>query len=629
MALAELMTFVVFTLGSYGIRRDVGGIPTAVKKVATSMAPVAELLALNCKTVSIVSLVLLHLLNIILYVHKYPLFGFVLLGTELGIMLWLLNVHPTAAAFRGVWNAIMSVFSFGYILVEAVEDDKRIKELQEMVNTLMEENHKLLDELTIIRKELIATRKDSNNILAFLASLGDHPAAMQVAAVVLLSLILLLTVFLVVKGVYQRRVFARRLDRGDYIELESFREGSTFVSVNSPPAVMKVVNADTEHPLGHASIVRDAAAPSMLFVLTAEHVVAGEERVKIVGPKGLQLGLPRDYVRLDEDIVVYELSKTTLLDSIREKIPFTVKDCLRLARKATSIAPATIFASGKSSQGTLMATKNFGILSYSGSTEKGFSGAPYVSGNEILGVHTAATSKTNLGVDSNLIRARLLHRLDQLKGADNSLVELEDSDTTAYVIEEVMKRAGKGIKWKKYGGDSYDVLLDGKYFAVEEEDMYEMGLLKRPDFAYTEAFDKPSTSKAVPEKFDTNPQYDDSENSKRGSVLAQAPGACQEQDSAPQPSTTVSLVEEKLSEPLKELTSVCTSLLQSTRAQQESLSRLIQQFRMQHADAQNQASAATNGPKKVYKHPQPAKTITMAAPPKGKEYVLMAKEKSV
>lgn len=94
----------------------------------------------------------------------------------------------------------------------------------------------------------------------------------------------------------------------------------------------------------------------------------------------------------------------------------------------------------------------FGGLIYHGSTQSGFSGAPYCRGSQLLGIHLAG-GMLNYGVSASYI-----------------LALTRKPESTAEWLEKIRKRGGK-IKWRRspYNPDEVVVEVDGQFHVVDRD----------------------------------------------------------------------------------------------------------------------------------------------------------------
>lgn len=188
-----------------------------------------------------------------------------------------------------------------------------------------------------------------------------------------------------------------------------------------------------------------------LGIYTAKHVPAGKDFRLTTATAVVEV--PYDQVReLDADVIV-----------IPECYSPSAVSRAKLARGALFGADSMqveITNGVQRSVGPLVASKSFGSVIYSGSTIGGFSGAPYYSGRNILGMHTGAAA-VNYGYEAGFLAIMTVRKedsqdvlLDFLKrGAKFSW------KTSPFDPDEVFIRTGRG----------YDTVESQKFWEVMEE----------------------------------------------------------------------------------------------------------------------------------------------------------------
>lgn len=134
-------------------------------------------------------------------------------------------------------------------------------------------------------------------------------------------------------------------------------------------------------------------------------------------------------------------------------------------------APASIhtwFKTSNVSFGNVRAAE-FGVVDYSGSTRPGFSGAPYIVGGRVVGIHLAHKVR-NFGAAAMLIQLRLKHLSGERREASEDVAVLKSL-------------RGKGKKfWKRVGaGDEFEVMVNGRYYRVDQDEFEELKAYEQAD----------------------------------------------------------------------------------------------------------------------------------------------------
>lgn len=161
------------------------------------------------------------------------------------------------------------------------------------------------------------------------------------------------------------------------ITFESIRAGSEFIDVPMPSCQVQILD---EHgaPLGFG--IRDEDD----FLVTNYHVVDGHSFV-----------LLRDRAQNCYRIFVPSFKSVSHIDLAF--VPININIWSKLGTSKAILATDAVFPcsvsisnNGKGSVGSLDTTTSIVLVSYSGSTLPGYSGAPYVSGKRIVALHVGA-----------------------------------------------------------------------------------------------------------------------------------------------------------------------------------------------------------------------------------------------
>lgn len=133
------------------------------------------------------------------------------------------------------------------------------------------------------------------------------------------------------------------------------------------------------------------------------------------------------------------------------------------------VAVQAAFETDNTSCGTLKHSQDrfFGAVEYSGSTRPGFSGAPYFSGEKILGIHLGGGNAGNYGVSASYVKA-LVSRI--VKPEARRPTDLKGADSEFEALSRMMDHAlEKDIKYDR-GLDETHVEVGGRFFILENED---------------------------------------------------------------------------------------------------------------------------------------------------------------
>lgn len=185
-------------------------------------------------------------------------------------------------------------------------------------------------------------------------------------------------------------------------------------------------------------------------LITAAHVVEYAEVTMIKNERG-SIEIPIDrWERLHETV---DLVCCTMTEQERSRSNLSLAKLAKVGVQGKMRMPVEVqcIAEGRSEKSFGFISRNdaFGMVSYSGSTKLGFSGAPYYLNKTVFGIHVAAES-TNVGYEASFI-AMLLARHSNLK--------LEDS--ADWLIDQAMRDDDYGHDWD---GDRFAFRINGRYF---------------------------------------------------------------------------------------------------------------------------------------------------------------------
>lgn len=225
---------------------------------------------------------------------------------------------------------------------------------------------------------------------------------------------------------------------------ESMIRGSNFVLEKPPPFQVKLctrrdvldpneigIVRDPESFVGYAVIlaVEMGNQKAHAIVTAAHNLESCGETVVLYGPVGSTTHDTDSFKRLGEKDIAYRM----LSQEDRSALGVAV------GRPATWVgsAPASIVARGKMSEGLVRHAANVALVSFNGSTLKGFSGACYYQGKRVFGIHTcgSAALQENFGLAADFVAHAIAKR---------EFVRQEDSyEYYADEVEKFLKQGGE------------------------------------------------------------------------------------------------------------------------------------------------------------------------------------------
>lgn len=217
--------------------------------------------------------------------------------------------------------------------------------------------------------------------------------------------------------------------------LEAYREGSAFVKGKKPGCQVDILEAGLfkDKFIGYGIRFGD-------YLVAPRHVLDGLENMVLQGPKDKVLK-PVTYIPSETVADIGYMSMTT---NEWSRIGVTS------ARVSKLDFGMTVSCTGRegTSVGYLKRLPHLGMVAYTGSTVPGMSGAPYMAGSQVAGIHNGAAIKENVGVAigvivadmENLIMAESAHGHEE----GNELTEREreeDRQRSMWDREDLSKAA--------------------------------------------------------------------------------------------------------------------------------------------------------------------------------------------
>lgn len=243
----------------------------------------------------------------------------------------------------------------------------------------------------------------------------------------------------------------------DIYEAESMMHGSEF-RISKPSSCQANLYTKMCGKEVYIGVVFVMRCGPLQVLITAGHnidVICGNWFVQGMG--GVLRGEASAWKRLSNYDVAYKVLSLNEVSTLGLK---TAKSGV-IGQRDTPVVTCT--ASGIQSVGQLKTAESCGLLDYEGSTLKGFSGAPYVIGNTVYGVHVAGTKRANVGINANLI-SLLIQKLEA--------VQVESSED--FYVDEIhqMRKSGK-FAWTYSHPMEHDevIFMDrkGRFHTVDAE----------------------------------------------------------------------------------------------------------------------------------------------------------------
>lgn len=233
--------------------------------------------------------------------------------------------------------------------------------------------------------------------------------------------------------------------------LESRRDGSEEQVMTSPRCQCKIGRLQD----GVFSVLGCAIRFEGDYLVSPDHVMGGDdlEEKFVLGVQGLVSLRGKERLKIATDMVAV---KVTATEAARIGAQICVLGGLKRTTYAQIVGPF-----GKGTTGVLKDDPwVFGRLVYEGTTIGGYSGAAYMSGNQVIGLHQCG-GHLNGGYSATYIWTNLKSALRQFSVSE----ETGDFLRGQY-------NAGKKMRWSTTGDPSYvQVQVDGIYTMVTKEGM--------------------------------------------------------------------------------------------------------------------------------------------------------------
>nr|QHA33868.1 hypothetical protein [Atrato Sobemo-like virus 5] len=248
----------------------------------------------------------------------------------------------------------------------------------------------------------------------------------------------------------------RGLKHGDYV-VEKAMPHSGFEQVKTLPPFQAMVMASLDgknyHVMGQCYWVDEG-------IVTAAHVVDGFEYLCIYRDESHKINIRSDWFEIGHG----DYAVCRKVEKITQALGLAKAKFSRLAVQKGSGLSANIVAMGVRTIGFLDRHPHFGFVQYSGSTAKGFSGAPYYFGRTVFGMHLGADSK-NMGYDGAFLRSELKpSRLIQKE------LSLRTEDSANWLIGQ-LDRYAEEVEYIRspYNSEEYKIRVGNMYHIIDEE----------------------------------------------------------------------------------------------------------------------------------------------------------------
>lgn len=280
---------------------------------------------------------------------------------------------------------------------------------------------------------------------------------------------------------YIFRLLASSMDPGDLYRVvlppvtalayntESIRPNSALTKFDIPPSQVLLGTLSGDRFVAHGCGVRvDVQSVEGCYIVTALHVYQGLSDDFAVRGKTGSISVsknflkcsgaqsPRECIILDTDVCAFPLSAN-------EASRIGVSKSTIVGQLAGTGTLARIV--GPTSEGSTGVLREdvsvFGRLIYDGSTVAGFSGAGYIVGSSVAGVH-AAGGVRNVGYSLRLAYVTLLYFL-RIKQEDTS-------DWLRDVITKKKKKVYVDLTWAHL--DSKRIKVNGEYHIIDKDDWH-------------------------------------------------------------------------------------------------------------------------------------------------------------
>lgn len=218
--------------------------------------------------------------------------------------------------------------------------------------------------------------------------------------------------------------------------------------------IMASLDGITYHVMGQCFWVDEG-------LVTAAHVIEGYRYLSIFRDEEHRIDISPDLFEIGHGD--YAVCREPAM--ITQKVGLAKAKLSRLAIQKDSGLSVNITAMSRRTIGFLDRHPQFGYVQYTGSTTKGFSGAPYYFGRTVFGMHLGADA-TNMGYDGAFLKSEL-----KPSRVIKNMLGLAQEDSAEWLIQQFDRYDDVEYSRSPYSPDEYRVRVGGMYHIVDEEVM--------------------------------------------------------------------------------------------------------------------------------------------------------------
>nr|UYL94337.1 MAG: putative trypsin-like serine protease [Enontekio sobemovirus] len=248
-----------------------------------------------------------------------------------------------------------------------------------------------------------------------------------------------------------------KITPGEFVE-EKAMPNSSFENIKVIPSFQAMVMASldgiTYHVMGQCFWVDEG-------LVTAAHVIEGFEFLSIYRDEEHRIDVKPEIFEIGHGD--YAVCRDPTL--ITQKLGLSKAKFSRLAIQKGSGLSVNVIAMGHRTIGFLEPHAQFGYVRYSGSTAKGFSGAPYYFGKHIFGMHLGSDSH-NMGYDGAFLKTEL-----KPSRVIKNILGINTEDSANWLINQLDRYEDIEYSRSPYNPDEYKVRVGGMYHIVDDEVM--------------------------------------------------------------------------------------------------------------------------------------------------------------
>lgn len=192
-------------------------------------------------------------------------------------------------------------------------------------------------------------------------------------------------------------------------------------------------------------------------LLTSAHVIDGYEYCCIYRDENHKIELKTSVFEVGQGD--YACCRNPV--QITQRLGLSKGKLANVAIQKDSGVSVNVTAFGKRSIGFLNQHPQFGFVEYTGSTAKGFSGAPYYFGRMVFGMHLGADS-VNIGYDAAFLKSEL-----RPSRVIKSLINLQQEDSASWLVEQLDRQEDVQYWQSPFDPSEYKVRVGNMYHIVD------------------------------------------------------------------------------------------------------------------------------------------------------------------